>query len=111
MDDRPGISVGTTACRGLPVTDLRYADREGTETTGRAGIAYRPVDAVTLRVAGYRGWRLPTLNELYRPFRVGNDTTAANALLSPERLTGVEGGVTLAPAPGSASPPPISTTG
>ncbi|MDY1008663.1 MULTISPECIES: TonB-dependent receptor [unclassified Sphingomonas] len=85
---------------GLPVTDLRYADREGTETTGRAGIAYRPVDAVTFRVAGYRGWRLPTLNELYRPFRVGNDTTAANALLSPERLTGVEGGVTLAPAPG-----------
>ena len=42
---------------------------------------------------------MPTLNELYRPFRVGNDATAANALLSPERLTGIEGGVTLAPAP------------
>ncbi len=85
---------------GVPLTDIRYADRDGSETTGRAGIAYRPIDAITLRVAGYRGWRLPTLNELYRPFRVGNDATAANALLSPERLTGIEGGVTLAPAPG-----------
>jgi outer membrane receptor protein involved in Fe transport len=28
-------------------------------------------DAFSLRAAAYRGWRLPTLNELYRPFRVG----------------------------------------
>ncbi len=85
---------------GAALTNLRYADRDGSETTGRAGVAYQPVEAITLRVAGYRGWRLPTLNELYRPFRVGNDATAANALLAPERLTGVEGGVTLTPAPG-----------
>ena len=85
---------------GAALTNLRYADRDGSETTGRAGVAYQPVEAITLRAAGYRGWRLPTLNELYRPFRVGNDATAANALLSPERLTGVEGGVTLTPAPG-----------
>lgn len=85
---------------GAALTDLRYADRDGSEATGRAGIAYQPIEAITLRAAGYRGWRLPTLNELYRPFRVGNDATAANALLSPERLTGVEGGVTLTPAPG-----------
>jgi outer membrane receptor protein involved in Fe transport len=43
---------------------------------------------------------LPTLNELYRPFRVGADATAANAALSPERLWGYEFGATLAPAPG-----------
>ncbi|PZO72569.1 MAG: TonB-dependent receptor [Sphingomonas taxi] len=85
---------------GAALTNLRYADRDGSETTGRAGVAYQPIEAITLRAAGYRGWRLPTLNELYRPFRVGNDATAANALLSPERLTGVEGGVTLTPAPG-----------
>ncbi|MEG3084769.1 TonB-dependent receptor [Sphingomonas sp. PB2P12] len=85
---------------GAALTDQRYANRDGSETTGRAGIAYQPVEAITLRAAGYRGWRLPTLNELYRPFRVGNDATAANASLSPERLTGVEGGVTLAPVSG-----------
>ncbi len=85
---------------GPALTNLHYADRDGSETTGRAGIAYQPSDAITLRAAGYRGWRLPTLNELYRPFRVGNDATAANALLSPERLTGVEGGATLTPGAG-----------
>jgi outer membrane receptor protein involved in Fe transport len=49
--------------------------------------------AVALRAAAYRGWRLPTLNELYRPFRVGADTTTANELLKPERLWGGEAGI------------------
>lgn len=84
---------------GAALTDLRFADRTGTETTGRVGAAWRATDAVTLRAAAYRGWRLPTLNELYRPFRVGADATGANAALDPERLTGVEGGVTFAPTP------------
>lgn len=84
------------------VTDQSFADRNGTEWTGRAGAALEVADGVTLRASGYRGWRLPTLNELYRPFRVGADATAANAGLSPERLTGVDGGVTIAPAPGLA---------
>ena len=82
---------------GASVTNLRYPNRDGTEATGRAGIAWRPVDALTLRGAAYRGWRLPTLNELYRPYRVGADATAANATLNPERLTGYEGGATLTP--------------
>lgn len=81
-----------------PLTDVSYADRKGTEWTGRAGAAFAASDAVTLRVSGYRGWRLPTLNELYRPFRVGADAVAANAALAPERLTGVDGGVTITPA-------------
>src|SRR5690606_35307464 len=42
----------------------------------------------------------PTLNELYRPFRVGADATAANASLEPERLWGTEVGVDLRPVPG-----------
>ena len=86
---------------GAALTDNRFADRDGSEFTGRLGVAWQPVTAVTLRAAAYRGWRLPTLNELYRPFRVGNDITAANAALSPERLTGVEGGVTLTPFAGA----------
>jgi outer membrane receptor protein involved in Fe transport len=35
---------------------------------------------------------MPTLNELFRPFRAGQDATAANALLKPERLAGLEAG-------------------
>ncbi len=45
-----------------------------------------------LRASGYRSFRAPTLNELYRPFRVGNAQTLANPNLIPEGLVGVEAG-------------------
>jgi outer membrane receptor protein involved in Fe transport len=82
---------------GATLNDVSFADRSGWEPTARAGIAWRPARAVTLRAAGYLGWRLPTLNELYRPFRVGPDATAANAELAPERLKGVEAGLEYRP--------------
>jgi len=88
----------TSLALGPVLTDSRFPDRDGTEATGRAGAAYR-LGQVTLRAAAYRGWRLPTLNELYRPFRAGADATAANAALDPERLTGAEIGVDWRPAP------------
>jgi outer membrane receptor protein involved in Fe transport len=46
-----------------------------------------------LRASGYRSFRAPTLNELYRPFRVGNAQTLANPDLLPEQLVGYETGV------------------
>lgn len=70
-----------------------FADRDGTEATGRIGFAYDAASLLTLRGAAYLGWRLPTLNELYRPFRVGADATAANENLNPERVRGVEIGL------------------
>lgn len=85
---------------GATLTETRFADRDGSEATGRAGIGWQVDDALALRVAAYRGWRLPTLNELYRPYRVGPDATAANPNLDPEQLSGVEGGFTLTPLPG-----------
>ncbi|MGK6319561.1 TonB-dependent receptor [Sphingomonas sp. DT-204] len=85
---------------GAALTDNPFPDRDGTEATGRAAIAWKPISVLTLRVAAYRGWRLPTLNELYRPFRVGSDITAANAALVPEKLSGFEGGIDLIPFPG-----------
>ena len=45
------------------------------------------------RAAAYSGFRPATLNELHRPFRVGNDITEANAALEPETLRGVEAGL------------------
>jgi vitamin B12 transporter len=78
---------------GPPITDARFAARDGVEPTGRIGLSWRPAPGLTLRAAGYRSWRLPTLNELYRPFRVGADATAANAALKPERLLGAEIGL------------------
>jgi outer membrane receptor protein involved in Fe transport len=80
------------------LTDADFPARSGWEPTGRAGIAWRAAPQLTLRSAAYLGWRLPTLNELYRPFRVGPDATAANAALAPERLKGVEAGADWRPA-------------
>jgi outer membrane receptor protein involved in Fe transport len=85
---------------GAALTDVTFAGRSGWEPTARGGIALRPAPALTLRGAAYLGWRLPTLNELYRPFRVGTDATAANAQLAPERLRGAEAGAELWPARG-----------
>lgn len=81
------------AIAGQIRSDDQFADRDGVEGTGRIGFAYDAASLLTLRGAGYLGWRLPTLNELYRPFRVGADATAANELLAPERLRGVELGL------------------
>ena len=77
---------------GPVITDLRFAARQGWEGSGRAGVQWT-TDALSLRGAVYRGWRLPTLNELYRPFRVGAEVTTANEMLKPERLWGGEVGV------------------
>lgn len=48
------------------------------------------------RAVAYRALRAPTLNELYREFRVGNAVTLANPSLKPEALRGVEAGWDLA---------------
>jgi TonB dependent receptor/TonB-dependent Receptor Plug Domain len=41
-------------------------------------------------LSAYRTFRPPSLNELHRPFRVGNDITEANPNLRPETLTGLD---------------------
>jgi outer membrane receptor protein involved in Fe transport len=84
---------------GGPLNDETvYPDRDGWRFTGRAGLAWRPDNPLAFRAAGYTGWRLPTLNELYRPFRVGSDVTGANPALKPEGLSGVEAGIDYTPA-------------
>ena len=69
------------------------SDRGGVLPTARLGLRRDLADGVYWRAAAYAGFRQPSLNELYRPFRVGNNTTLANPELNPERLYGVETGV------------------
>ena len=59
----------------------------------RATLTWRANDLASLQFSVARSYRTPTLNELYRGFRVGNVVTNANPLLAPERLTSLEGGV------------------
>lgn len=59
----------------------------------RVSVAYRLGESgVVLQGAVYRAHRTPTLNELYRGFRVGNIVTNPNSQLDPETMTGFEGG-------------------
>jgi len=95
--DRWSISDGELVERllatGEPIRDERYPDRSGWRPTARAAAAAQIGGGFKIRSAAYLGWRLPTLNELFRPFRVGADATAANPLLDPERLAGIEAGL------------------
>lgn len=72
--------------------DLKPGDADGWQPTARAGVR-RDLGEGFLRAAAYAGFRPPTLNELHRPFRVGNDITEANAGLEPEVLYGLEFGM------------------
>lgn len=85
---------------GALTTNAAYADRNGTAATGRAGARWQLAPALALRGAAYTGFRLPTPNELYRPFVVFPITTQANAELKPERLYGAEAGLEVTPAEG-----------
>lgn len=80
--------------------NMRYADRDGWQANARGGMRWQASRALSVRAAAYTGLRLPTLNELYRPFVVFPVTTRANAGLRPERLRGYEAGLDFAPGPG-----------
>jgi outer membrane receptor protein involved in Fe transport len=98
--DRWSIRSGnflTSNASGSQQTTTSYPDRSDWQFSGRVGALAHLTDAVALRAAGYTGFRLPTLNELYRPFVVFPVTTQANAALTPEKLKGVEAGIDLKP--------------
>jgi outer membrane cobalamin receptor len=69
-----------------------FANRDGEEIDGRLGARLKLSDSFAIHSAGFTGFRVPTLNELYRPFRVGNDVTEANPALQSEHLLGGEAG-------------------
>jgi outer membrane receptor protein involved in Fe transport len=77
----PGVVTRTP----LPETSETFA-------SPRLGIVYRLASDLSLTAAAYRSYRAPTLNELYRSFRVGNVFTQNNSSLLAERLTGAEAG-------------------
>ena len=77
---------------GDVLRDEHYARRSGWQPTARGGAVVAFGQGLSFRTAAYLGWRMPTLNELFRPFRAGPDATAANPDLKPERLRGVEAG-------------------
>ena len=85
---------------GSVLVDERFPTRWDAALSTSLGARYQISARAALRGAAYRSFRAPTLNELYRPFRfAGNVITESNSDLEPERLTGVETGIDLAPSP------------
>ncbi|HST54128.1 MAG TPA: TonB-dependent receptor [Pyrinomonadaceae bacterium] len=69
-----------------------FPDRSESAFSPRASLLFRKSERLSFFASGYRAFRQPTLNELYRSFRVGNILTLANENLRAEHLTGGEAG-------------------
>ena len=66
-------------------------DRDGLEPSFSLALSHDLTDEVALGLSAGTSFRLPTLNELHRPYRVRNDIIEANPGLDPERFYSVEG--------------------
>jgi len=95
---RDGFFTARSAA-GATVNNVAHTDRSGWEGSLRGGALARLGGGLRVRAAAYSGLRLPTLNELYRPFTVFPVVTQANAALRNERLVGYEAGIDFAPSP------------
>lgn len=88
-----GRRIERDRATGAAVFEERPPDRSGEVLSARLGVRRDFAGGLAWRAAAYSGFRPPTLNELHRPFRVGNDITESNPALEPERLYGVETGL------------------
>jgi outer membrane receptor protein involved in Fe transport len=91
--DRTSITGGfyrAVTPTGALVSEIVAPDRSDWAVNWRAGALLYLTRRLDIRAAAYTGLRLPTLNELYRPFVVFPVTTEANANLVNERLEGFE---------------------
>jgi outer membrane cobalamin receptor len=94
--DSSAASVSRNLTTGA-VTPRFFPARSLDAFSPRLSLIFRPTEQLSLRASAYRAFRAPTLNELYRGFRVGDTLTNANANLVAERLTGGEAGMNWTP--------------
>jgi outer membrane receptor protein involved in Fe transport len=93
-----GHNLEVNVPSGTPTPNNRLLDdREDTVFSPRVAAMYHVTDRVNVWGDLSSGFRAPTLNELYRQFRVGTVLTLANNDLGPERLKGGEVGINIAP--------------
>jgi outer membrane receptor protein involved in Fe transport len=92
-----GHNLETTVATGQPTAgnNPNLADKEDTVGSPRIAALYHLTSRVNVWGDIGKGYRAPTLNELYRQFRVGAKLTLANENLSSERLLGGETGLSV----------------
>lgn len=76
--------TGTT--KGYGPYDNTYPDKSWEEFSPKGGIVYRPDKKTALRASVGKGFRVPTLFELYKTHTRGGKVTIANPDLEPERI-------------------------
>jgi outer membrane receptor protein involved in Fe transport len=76
-----------------PLVSQAFLDRSETSFSPRVSLLRALSGNLSFVLSGYRAFRAPTLNELYRSFRQGITVTNNNPLLRAERLTGAETGL------------------
>jgi outer membrane receptor protein involved in Fe transport len=91
---RDGRTVTTPLATGVAAT-VEHPERSEAAWSPRLGALFRAGPSLSLTASAYGAFRAPTLNELYRSFRVGETVTLANAGLEAERLGGGEAGLLL----------------
>lgn len=90
--DTDGHRRETDRVTGAFFRNDRYADHDGTEFSPSAGLVWSPSAAWRVRANAQHAFRRATLNEFYRPFRVGANVTEANPDLRTEHVTSGEVG-------------------
>ena len=98
LDD--GRRIETSLASGALLREVHPRDRKGLEPSASIEYSREIRDDLIARVSAGTTFRLPTLNELHRPFRVRNDSVEANPDLEPERFASVEGGLDWQPIQG-----------
>ncbi len=90
--NQDGFTRSTPVSTGL-ITSTTLSNHNETALSPRAGLIYDLTSSWQLTASAYGGFRAPTLNELYRTFRLGNVITQANEALTAEHLQGGETGL------------------
>jgi outer membrane receptor protein involved in Fe transport len=97
--DSDGFRRETLIASGVVTRNDSYAKRDDWEWSPSVGIIWSANEELRVRASAQRAFRRPTLNELYRPFRVGAFITEANPGLRTETVDTVEAGVEFARGP------------
>ena len=92
-DDLDGFRRESLISTGEITRDDKYPSRSGWELSPNAGLVWRASPGMRFRASAQRAFRRPTLNELYRPFRVGSIITESNPDLNTETVATFETGV------------------
>jgi outer membrane receptor protein involved in Fe transport len=90
--DSDGHRRETDRITGAFFRNDRYPDHDGTEFSPSTGLVWQPTSNWRIRANAQHAFRRATLNEFYRPFRVGANVTEANPDLRTEHVTSGEVG-------------------